>query len=638
MGGNSEEFRSTLANSHGTSKTAAHLAILTILCLLLTWPLLVDGIPDLSSDGFHHACWARLFAIQVWNGELFPRWFSDVNGGLGGPSGFFSPPLANYVSALAWPLVGPHDPEGWLAAGYPIVLAAILGAIAAYFWLRSFTSAEGALLGAVVYMIAPYHLAIDVYVRGASSEFWVFTWFPVVLLAAEYMIRGNRWAVTGAAVGYALAVLSHPTTSLCFAPIPIAYVFFFSPAKQRIRNSTVMTTSLLIGVGLAASYLLPALLDQGKAQTTLYRTNFDFHNHWLIQDMNQLHDMVRMHRGANLNPVRGDELRPFKTRVLEVTLLTLGLIVILFTAVWLRETGNRSRRLARFWTVVALLSFFLMNRPSSFVWNFAGFLGFLQFPFRLNIMLVLSVAVMASLSYAFLKSSAPRLLITSFCLMLIAWLVIGVHYAKRSYYATGGENRNLRVLYEPLERNRIDPPEMWPKPGNNSALSDISSFDLLVASHPPKAVSLEPFRRQSSGTATLVSWRPRRVVLRIDALRSSVLRVNHFYYPGWRAHLEKTKQSIAAYPSPEGLIRVDIPQGTYELSLELPLDDAERAGIFLSLLSCLLICVGAVWAWRGTKPNAHRDAKIATGNPIEAHDPAAPAHQLRQLPAPEFLH
>ena len=65
----------TLTKRRDLSVIAVHLALLTCLCLLLTWPLLIHGIPDLSHDGYHHARWAKQFSTQFWNGDLFPRWF-----------------------------------------------------------------------------------------------------------------------------------------------------------------------------------------------------------------------------------------------------------------------------------------------------------------------------------------------------------------------------------------------------------------------------------------------------------------------------------------------------------------------------------------------------------------------------------
>ena len=85
-------------------------ALLLALGLLVTFPVLIYGAPDLSHDALDHARWAKQFATQFWHGDLYPRWFTNVNAGFGGPSGFYYPPLTSYVSAMFWPFIGVPGP------------------------------------------------------------------------------------------------------------------------------------------------------------------------------------------------------------------------------------------------------------------------------------------------------------------------------------------------------------------------------------------------------------------------------------------------------------------------------------------------------------------------------------------------
>ena len=133
----------------------------------------------------------------------------------------------------------------------------------------------------------------------------------------------------------------------------------------------------------------------------------------------------------------------------------------------------------------------------------------------------------------------------------------------------------------------------WPRPGNLTALQDASAFDQFVATHPPQTAQLEAlFPGQAAGTATVESWQPRRVVLRIEAPQASELTLNHFYYAGWQARIDGAGTNLAVSPSPEGLMQMQVPRGTYDVIVELPLGGAERAGIIISLLSLVLL-VGA---------------------------------------------
>lgn len=584
----------------GRRVVALHIACIVALSLLLTWPLLIYGIPDLSHDGYHHARWAKQFATQFWQGDLFPRWFSNVNGGLGGPSGFFYPPLTNYVSSLFWPMLAGRETGPWLAVGYAVVLGGILSGIAAYLWLLSFGNAGAALLGAVVYVIAPYHLAIDVYMRGASAEFWVFVWFPLILLSAQRLIQGWKWAVPLAAVSFACAILSHPTLSACFIPIPLGFVFFFSGSKQRIRNTALLTAGLLIGIGLSAAYLVPATLYRSRAYTESYQTgHFDYRNEWLVQDGKQLEQTVRYISGADMSNEPGmDWYFPLRIRMLAVTISTLLAVAALFALNRRCKTEKRSRSITLFWTAIAFLFFFLMNSPSAFVWRIAGFLKLLQFPFRLNTMLVVCVAGLVPFAYRYLTRPRARLFTGFLCLTLIAWLAADLYSSRWNFSARGIGNPGRVEMYKPYLRTQIDSPEMWPIPGNVKALSDVAAFDWFTASHPPQTAQLTTDARQSSGTAQVETWRPRRVILKIEALRDTVLTVNHFYYSGWQARIEETRKQLAVRPSGDGLMEIDVPQGSYSLVLELPRRGAELAGLWISLFSLLLLAGDIGWTWR----------------------------------------
>ena len=593
-------FHSCLTVIGERRELITHMALLIGLSLLVTWPVLIYGAPDRSHDGMVHAVWAKQFATQFWHGDWYPRWFTNANGGFGGPSGFFYPPLASYASSLFWPLLAARDPEGWLVAGYSLALAEVLSGITAYLWLRSLTKPKAALLGAVVYVIAPYHLAIDLCQRGASAEFWVFAWLPLVLLSAEGILRRSKWALPGAAVSYGLAILSHPTVALCFTPIPLAYLFCFSESKERARTTAMFIAALLLGVGFSAAYLLPAVLDQHKAYTSLYTSGLggDYHYNWLWQNARELADMGRYLYGTVVgatHPIYQETLH--RMQFLLATLATLPAIVALFLPIRSFEQASRLRRIAVFYLSTALLYFFLMTRPSVFIWETVPILKDLQYPFRLNVMLVVCVAVLASVAGPYLLQSRARAITLFLALIVAGWLGADVWAIARAYPALRSAPQWSEERTQWI-RMQMDPPEMWPKPSNVdlSTAENFAAFDRFVATHPPKTAQLEALSTgKTSGTARVESWQPRHVVLKVEATRDSQLTLNHFYYAGWQGRIDGAVNILTVSPSPDGLIQLDIPKGDYNLIIELPKDRAEGAGMVISLVSLSLLGGVVIW-------------------------------------------
>jgi hypothetical protein len=590
-------FHSCLTVIGERRELITHMALLIGLSLLVTWPLLIHGAPDLSHDGLDHARWAKQAAIQFWQGDWYPRWFTNVNGGFGGPSGFFYPPLTSYVSALFWPFMAAKDPDGWLVAGYAIVVAQVLSGITAYLWLRSITKPGAALLGAGVYVIAPYHLAIDVYYRGASAELWVFVWFPLVLLSAEGLLRHSKWAIPGAAVSYELAVLSHPTVALFLAPIPVAYVFCFSERKEQVRATAAMAVALLLGVTLTAEYLLPAMLDRDKAYVewqTIGRVNYQ--NQWLWQDSHELAEMGRYVYGrvaGTTHPLSWESF--LKVRFLAVTFATLTAVPVLFFVIRLREKTARLRRIALFYGVVAVLSLFFMTRFSALIWQMAPFMKFLQFPFRLNVLLVLSVAALAAVAGPHLTQPRSRMIGLFLCLVVAGWLGLDVVFSTQVFSVWRKATPDRTEWIRQSVRTQMDARATWPKPAN-LALGDFAAFDRFVATHPPKTAQLEALSTgKTSGTARVESWQPRHVVLKVEATRDSQLTLNHFYYAGWQGRIDGAVDILTVSPSPDGLIRLDVPKGDYNLIIELPKDRAEGGGMVISLVSLSLLGGAVIW-------------------------------------------
>jgi hypothetical protein len=179
------------------------LGLVITVSLLLAAPLIWFGFPAPTHDGAIHALWAHHVATAFWDGELYPRWLPELNGGFGTPAFFFYPPLSTLSAVVFWP-VAPEHGRAWYALGWGAALGLVLSGVAMYWFLRREFVGERAqsigdcgsriadsetgrrwvaAAGALVYVAAPYHFGIDLLDRGANAEFWAFALMPLVLLA-----------------------------------------------------------------------------------------------------------------------------------------------------------------------------------------------------------------------------------------------------------------------------------------------------------------------------------------------------------------------------------------------------------------------------------------------------------------------
>jgi len=546
--------------------------------------VLLFGVPNLAHDSSYHALLQRNFAQQLWAGDWYPRWLADLNGGLGSPVFFFYPALASYASSVFLPFVAGRDPAGWIQVGLGCSLCLILSGISAYYWLRFRGAPVSALFGAAIYVIAPYHTAIDLYNRAAVPELWTFVWMPLVLLSVEGVIARRRWAFPALSFSYALLVCSQIGVTFCFSAVPVAAALWLSERGQRMRTALATVAGMTLGAGLAAIFLLPGMLGGGRIHMEPLFDDFYHYRHWFLFQLPSLLD--------------------YKSRLLFLTLSMVACLATLFWVCLLRRPPRRERSAAVFYFGTGVFAFFFMTQASSPFWRVIPYLRFAQFPYRFGTLLTLAVAALSAL--AFCRIQEPRL---RPWLYLTAFIVLGWIGAD-AWSASAAFSEWRRV---PAERTRIDSLQtatFWPKT-SPPGLWEKGRLEQFLSAHPARSSELTSAASgRRIGGATVASWRPRRFVLNVDAPEEARLVVNHFYYPGWRGRIGDSDTTIPAGPtSPDGLIQMVVPRGRYSLVVELARDGYERAGIAISL--CSLSIVLAMGAMGLIKP------RVAAGSPVE---------------------
>ena len=201
--------------------------------------------PPMLQDSFWiDWVWLDQFARQLGSGDLYPRWLNQSHGGLGSPVFYYYPPLAFYLGSI-FVLAGLSTYTGLLAA-FGVGFA--LSGLGMYLYLIG--EARRPLLGALLFMAAPYHM-VNFHFRGALAEFLATAFVPAVAIGLSRMRQGRGPGFL--AISYAALIMTHLPLAL------IVTVFFAVPylVAHRIWRGFL---ALGLGTGLAACYLAPALL------------------------------------------------------------------------------------------------------------------------------------------------------------------------------------------------------------------------------------------------------------------------------------------------------------------------------------------------------------------------------------------
>lgn len=548
------------------------------------------GVP-VWGDTLFHAMWYTNFSAQLLAGDLYPRWLINLNGGLGSPVFFYYAPLPYYITTL-FAFLMPGGLYGTLHLGASAALAIIASGLAAYGWLKESAGARAATVAAVLYMLMPYHLAVDVYTRDAFAEIWAFVWMPLVL----YFVRrtgssnGSKFVLPGLALAYAALVATHLPSTLIFSPIPLCYAFFASEPERRRRAALLTAGGMLLGAGLSSLYLLPAMLNQEFISLGDLLPG-DYHQRWL-----RLTDF---------------DLRLIEGRVTIAFLLTAGVVICAFimSRGGTATDGKADKHERLFWLSVVAACVLLMTAPGDFVWRIVKPLQIIQFPWRFNTVLcVAAAAIIADGVRAFQRVrpvGAFRLaaLIVA-CVLVLGWVVFTVQVARKEFPSLrrGSPAGTDAAYLKRLEQGR-DAPEYRPATAGSTQaghfeqmLSRICREDGRLA----KACVVE-----GAGAFTFERWQPREIALHVETAGGVGFNVSQFYYPGWTAYVDGKPHPLA--PSqPDGLLHLALPPGTHQLKLRLEKTTPETIGRLVSASSVVVLLL---WLTAGKRFARRKDAR-----------------------------
>jgi len=531
-----------------------HLVLITAICAVLVFPVIVYGFPAYSHDGWIHALWSANFSNQFWAGDLYPRWLAGLNRDMGSPAFFFYPPFPYYLTSLFNPFFSPNA-QGWRPLGFSALVTVIAGGGFVYLWLRRIVSNGVACAAAVFYTALPYHLIVDLYIRGAFAELFAFVWMPLALYFILRFQDRMRWAMIGLAISFALLILSHLPTALIFTPLPMAYAYFMGAPLKGRRNALLALAALGLGAGLSAIYLLPAVTMRRFVSMQEMQKPATYFENWFL-------------------------FSSFSPRELnaQITLMSVTVLIfaVCFFAVAIYAVEKKLRRESQFWLWVSLLAFLMMTPASRLLWKLLPLLQNIQFPFRFNAILAVSTTALFAIAVQAAKPASAQWRL--FCRVvatpsLLLFFLATAAYGWRQYKIHG----QLIAANNELVSNNVDAPEYRPRWTNRDS-SPSNSINVVDGE---AEVSIE--LRQ-----------PRKMMLSVNAAQPTTLDIPQFYFPGWQWRLNGLEAFQNARPSPvEGRVRIAVPSGRQRIELRLNATWQERSGQIISGICCgVLILIG----------------------------------------------
>ncbi|MBN1889253.1 MAG: hypothetical protein JW850_14765 [Thermoflexales bacterium] len=611
--------------------------------LLLMGPLAQAGRMTCSHDGALYLLRAFQLDEMVARGVLWPRWVPGMVFGYGYPLFNFHPLLSLYPVVILHRL-GLSLLHSWnLALG----LSLLASGLAAFVWARQVLGPRGAFVAAIAYMAAPYQL-YDVYWRGNLAESLSLPLLPLALWAVLSVARRAEWRTLGlGGVIYAALLLTHPATSLIATPFLAAYgLLLWGESGWSRRTLLRLGGTGVVGVGLAAFFLLPAYMEQSHVQMWRAVASGADYRHFFVST-GELFDPGQASDPLLINP------SPPRSLGLAAGLLAgLGLAASWRRRAALGPTHSRHALWAGLSLAMAMVMLLDISEP---LWENVPLLSFVQFPWRFLSMGSLLAAWLAGAGAAALtippldsRQSGPRMswlghaLVVGVCALA---LVIGA--SPWAYpHACAALDEHTQASYVAYERSvglvgttafgEYLPAAVQAFPTTSPLVEAVSNGQPVNRWLAPGARSLQAHDDGLHASLELESDAPLTVTY------------HAFYFPGWQARVDGRLAAIHVV-SPTGTMYLDVAAGRHTLEMTFGSTPLRTAAQLLSLLvavgvAVLWICetrLGRKWLGRPSSPprvGGVRGGGYDASSIKLAHSPPAQAHLgLQPSPWPVWL-
>ena len=597
-----------------------------LLSLGIVLPLLVPVFLPGWFTGHDSLHALRLFEqdVMIRAGHFPVRWYPDVSAGYGSAHPVYYAPLFYYIAQLF------HLAGFSIELALKLALAVVLLTTgwAMYRLVSGWLGAGAGLVAASAVTYAPYHL-VDLYVRTSFSELTVFATLPLALVGVDRLVRApDRRNIALAALAFAALLLSHTVTTT-IAPGLVGLWLALLITDKRYRTGGLLrsaASAALLGVGLAAFFLIPLALERGHIDVSAYTSGFFT---W------RLHFIDYGELLASPWGFGGGGPMSFRWGELHIAGLLLGLVVwfrIRRSAVSLRPMVG----LAFFFMCASVLALPL----STPLWERIEPLEWFQFPWRFLLFATLGIAIFCGLGSLYYGSGTrvrpnPSTRAAGWpspfaILITLGFVGTGLPFLRfkdripiaAAHFQDDSTLRGIRLAVDSgseLSRGLIQ-------------ATTYRWFDHLpegAVPRPTAADTARPHFEVVSGPAAVGVERagPVRYRARVSTSDTAIVRLNVYQDPGWRWRLNgQPVEALAVQGRPVQVVRV--PPGVHEVEAVLTRTPSRLLGDSITLVCGIITLVMGLTFGRTARESSVRSFSLTTppvrgpapgGDPQQAH-------------------
>ncbi|MBZ0296975.1 MAG: hypothetical protein K8L99_30725, partial [Anaerolineae bacterium] len=540
--------------------------LVLVLCLFALWPLLQKpGLPN-GTDTLYHIYRAAEMDRSWSHGVLMPRWAESFYFGYGSPLFYYYASFTYYLTSIITRLTGADAVNSLRLV---VMLSLLVSGGGMFVFMRGRAGALAGVIAAVVYVYTPYIMYKEPYARGDFPEMLSFALFPVIVWLFDRLLRRSRpLDLLLAGLSIYVLVNTHNLMALVLSAMLGAWLLW-NGLTVGWRRAALALAAQMIGIGLAASFWLPVVLERDAVQlgNLVALAELDFRN-FFIPLTYLLGGVPRLDGGAvnGLMPV-------YKLGVMQWVLALIGVLGLLVTQVRTAVSPLRKHgpgMTAIFFGAMAAVFIFMMTPWSEFIWLTPIPFSMLQFPWRFLGPAAFCLAVLAGMNAIWLQQVPRRLGAAGVAFIAVAavasvmpllyipeWTNSAVDTSIAAYHRAETSGKQLATTYS----SEFLPTTVLSLPDPTDRL-----LDDYADGYPVDHAHYEALPEDVE--VTLLANGPDFSEWQVSAPFAFTFEALIFDFAPWQAEVDG--QRVQIFPAdPHGLITFDVPAGEHNVRLFL---------------------------------------------------------------------
>lgn len=201
-----------------------------------------------------------------------------IGNNLGYATHLFYPNLPHYTIYVIYQIISLFHFDVYAAIKIVNYLTFFFAGITMYQFCYAVMKKElSALLGSIIYITSSYFF-VDIYMRSALNESFIFIFIPLIFLAIYYLFKEKNQSkfFLYFVIGYVGMINSHLVFTVDFTVLILLVLLFFPKLLFRKENFLAFFKATLIVLGISACTLFPLIEHKLFGDYAIFGTSYPF--------------------------------------------------------------------------------------------------------------------------------------------------------------------------------------------------------------------------------------------------------------------------------------------------------------------------------------------------------------------------